>query len=111
MPLSAADPVRTPRTSNRAAPGVGRALADTVVESRTAGIALDAPPGGHRFVVRDGRRLPVGGGTEALGVVNGIEAPWNASAGDYTEVTHGSRHMQATGWDGSGCPVARTLPT
>lgn len=111
VPFSAADPVRTPCTLNQAAPGVGRALADTVVELRTAGIALDAPLGEHQFVVGDGRRLPVGGGTEALGVWNKIEAPWNASAGGYPEVTHGSSHMQAVGWDGSGCPVGRTLLT
>ncbi|MEU9414810.1 penicillin acylase family protein [Streptomyces sp. NPDC048272] len=111
VPFSAADPVRTPRTLNRAAPGIGRALADTVAELRTAGFALDAPLGEHQFVVRDGRRLPVGGGTEALGVWNKIEAPWNASAGGYPEVAHGSSHMQAVGWDGGGCPVARTLLT
>ncbi|WP_329448176.1 penicillin acylase family protein [Streptomyces sp. NBC_01426] len=111
VPFSVADPVRTPHTLNRAAPGVGRALADTVVELRTAGIALDAPLGQHQFVVRDGRKLPVGGGTEALGVWNKIEAPWNAPAGGYPEVAHGSSHMQAVGWDGSGCPVARTLLT
>ncbi|MEV7544338.1 penicillin acylase family protein [Streptomyces sp. NPDC089915] len=111
VPFSAADPVRTPRTLNRAAPGVGRALADTVAELRAAGIALDAPLGEHQFVVRDGRRLPVGGGTEALGVWNKIEAPWNAAAGGYAEVVHGSSHIQAVGWDGSRCPVARTVLT
>ncbi|WP_184792043.1 penicillin acylase family protein [Streptomyces sp. 3211] len=111
VPFSAADPVRTPRTLNRAAPGIGRALADAVAELKAAGIALDAPLGEHQFVVRAGRRLPVGGGTEALGVWNKIEAPWNAAAGGYPEVAHGSSHIQAVGWDGSRCPVARTLLT
>ncbi|MFD9722892.1 penicillin acylase family protein [Streptomyces sp. NPDC059072] len=111
VPFSPADPVRTPRTLNQAAPGIGRALADTVVELKAAGIALDAPLGEHQFVVRDGRRLPVGGGTEALGVWNKIEAPWNAAAGGYPEVVHGSSHIQAVGWDGGRCPVARTLLT
>ncbi|MFD9010155.1 penicillin acylase family protein [Streptomyces sp. NPDC059552] len=111
VPFSAADPVRTPRTLNRAAPGIGRALADAVAELKAAGIALDAPLGEHQFVVRGGRRLPVGGGTEALGVWNKIEAPWNAAAGGYPEVAHGSSHIQAVGWDGSRCPVARTLLT
>ncbi|MGW6871482.1 penicillin acylase family protein [Streptomyces xanthophaeus] len=109
VPFSAADPVGTPRTLNRAAPGVARALADTVVELRAAGIALDAPLGEHQFVVRGGKKLPVGGGTEALGVWNKIEAQWNAAAGGYAEVVHGSSHVQAVGWDGSRCPVARTL--
>ncbi|MFD8636426.1 penicillin acylase family protein [Streptomyces sp. NPDC059533] len=111
VPFSAADPVRTPRTLNQAAPGIGRALADTVVELKAAGIALDAPLGEHQFVVRGGQRLPVGGGTEALGVWNKIEAPWNAAAGGYPEVVHGSSHVQAVGWDGGRCPVARTLLT
>ncbi|MBT2408849.1 penicillin acylase family protein [Streptomyces sp. ISL-87] len=111
VPFSPADPVRTPRTLNQAAPGIGRALADAVAELKAAGIALDAPLGEHQFVVRGGEKLPVGGGTEALGVWNKIEAPWNAAAGGYPEVVHGSSHIQAVGWDGSRCPVARTLLT
>lgn len=111
VPFSAADPVRTPRTLNQAAPGVGRALADTVAELRAAGTALDAPLAEHQYVVRGGERLPVGGGTEALGIWNKIEAPWSAAAGAYPEVVHGSSHIQAVGWDGGRCPVARTLLT
>ncbi|MBT2448277.1 penicillin acylase family protein [Streptomyces sp. ISL-43] len=111
VPFSAADPVATPHTLNQAAPGIGRALADTVTELKAAGIALDAPLGDNQFVVRGGQRLPVGGGTEALGVWNKIEAPWNAAAGGYPEVLHGSSHIQAVGWDGGRCPVARTLLT
>ncbi|MEU6312883.1 penicillin acylase family protein [Streptomyces sp. NPDC047014] len=111
VPFSAADPVRTPRTLNRSAPGIGRALAEAVAELRAAGIALDAPLGEHQFVVRGGRKLPVGGGTEALGVWNKIEARWDAAAGGYAEVVHGSSHIQAVGWNGGPCPVARTLLT
>ncbi|WP_420081732.1 penicillin acylase family protein [Streptomyces sp. JL4002] len=111
VPFSAADPVRTPRTLDRRAPGIGRALADTVAEFGAASIALDAPLGAHQFVVRGGRRFPVGGGTEALGVWNKIEAPWNAAAGGYPEVVHGTSHLQAVGWNGGPCPVARTLLT
>ncbi|MET9962941.1 penicillin acylase family protein [Streptomyces sp. NPDC006326] len=111
VPFSAADPVRTPRTLNPAAPGIGRALADAVAELTAAGIALDAPLGEHQLVVRGGQRLPVSGGTEALGVWNKIEAPWDAAAGGYPEVVHGSSHIQAVGWDGGHCPVARTLLT
>ncbi|MGP3683930.1 penicillin acylase family protein [Streptomyces sp. IBSNAI002] len=111
VPFSATDPVRTPRTLNQAAPGIGRALADAVADLKAAGSALDAPLGEHQFVVRGGTRLPVGGGTEALGVWNKIEAPWNAAAGGYPEVLHGSSHVQAVGWNGGHCPVARTLLT
>ncbi|MEW1613022.1 MULTISPECIES: penicillin acylase family protein [unclassified Streptomyces] len=111
VPFDPADPVRTPRGLNTAAPGLGQALADTVTELRAAGIALDAPLGKHQFVVRKGKRVPVGGGTESLGVWNKIEPVWNPAAGGYTGVSAGSSYIQAVGWNGSRCPVARTLLT
>ncbi|MFF8439123.1 acylase [Streptomyces bacillaris] len=111
VPFDAADPVRTPRGIDTAAPGLSKALADTVTELRAARIALDAPLGKHQFVVRNGKRIPVGGGTESLGVWNKIEPVWNPAAGGYTEVSAGSSYMQAVGWDDSRCPVARTLLT
>ncbi|MEU8678870.1 penicillin acylase family protein [Streptomyces sp. NPDC048560] len=111
VPYSAADPVRTPHTLNTSAPGVTAALADAVTELRTAGMALDAPLGGHQFVVRNGKRIPVGGGTESLGIWNKTEPVWNAAGGGYTEVSAGSSYIQAVGWNGSACPVARTLLT
>lgn len=33
------------------------------------------------------------------------------AAGGYAEVSAGSSYIQAVGWDGSRCPVARTLLT
>lgn len=111
VPFSAADPVRTPNTLDTSVPGFARALADTVTELEAAGIALDAQLETGQFVVRDGRRIPVAGGTESLGVWNKVEMPWNAAAGGYTEVTTGSSYIQAVGWDGGRCPVARTLLT
>ncbi len=111
VPYSAADPVRTPNTLNTDAPGVATALADAVTELRAAGIPLDAKLGDHQFVVRDGERIPVPGGTEALGVWNKIEPVWDAAGGAYTEVAHGSSYLQAVGWNGGSCPVARTLLT
>ncbi|WP_338932859.1 penicillin acylase family protein [Streptomyces netropsis] len=111
VPFSAAAPVTTPNTLNTADPGFAKALADAVGELRAAGIALDAPLGEHQFVVRNGKRIPVSGGTDALGIWNMIEARWDAPRGGYTEVGHGSSYIQAVGFDGSGCPVARTLLT
>lgn len=111
VPFSAADPVATPNTLNTGSPAVAEALRSAVAELRAAGIALDAPLGEHQFVVRNGERHPVHGGTEALGVWNKIEAVWNADGGGYPEVAHGSSHIQAVGWDGGRCPVARTLLT
>ncbi|MFI6642864.1 penicillin acylase family protein [Streptomyces sp. NPDC050504] len=111
VPFDPADPVRTPRGLGAASPLVAKALADAVAELGAAGIALDAPLGAHQFVVRGGTRLPVHGGTESLGVWNKVEPVWNPAGGGYTEVTHGSSHVQAVGWDGGGCPKARTLLT
>ncbi|MGW7366956.1 penicillin acylase family protein [Streptomyces sp. NPDC054841] len=111
VPFSAADPVRTPHTLDTASPGFAKALTDAVAELRAAGTALDAPLGASQFVVRNGKRIPVHGGTEALGVWNKIEPVWNPAGGGYAEVAHGSSHIQAVGWDGGRCPVARTLLT
>ncbi|GGV28938.1 penicillin acylase family protein [Streptomyces spectabilis] len=111
VPFSASDPVRTPRSLNTDAPGFATALADAVAELRAAGIPLDARLGDHQFVVRNGKRLPVHGGTESLGVWNKIEGRWNPAGGGYTEVGSGSSHVQAVGWDASRCPRARTLLT
>ncbi|HEY9417072.1 MAG TPA: penicillin acylase family protein, partial [Pseudonocardia sp.] len=109
VPFSAADPVRTPRTLDTSSAGFAKALTDAVAELRAAGIPLDAPLGAHQFVVRNGARIPVSGGTESLGVWNKTEPVWNAAGGGYTEVAHGTSHVQAVGWNGGRCPVARTL--
>ncbi|MGX6739405.1 penicillin acylase family protein [Streptomyces xantholiticus] len=111
VPFSATDPVATPHTLNTGSPAFAAALRGAVAELRAAGIALDAPLGEHQFVVRDGKRHPVHGGTEALGVWNKIEAVWDGAGGGYREVAHGSSHVQAVGWDGGRCPVARTVLT
>ncbi|MGA4845083.1 penicillin acylase family protein [Streptomyces sp. G5(2025)] len=111
VPFSAADPVRTPHTLDTSAPGFATALADAVAELEAAGIALDAPLGENQYVVRGGKRLPVHGGTESLGVWNKIEPTWDTKAGGYTEVAHGSSHIQAVGWGEDRCPKARTLLT
>ncbi|WP_338693347.1 penicillin acylase family protein [Streptomyces sp. Q6] len=111
VPFDAADPVRTPNTLNTAGPGFATALADAVAELRGARIPLDAKLGEHQFVVRGGERIPVHGGTESLGVWNKVEPVWDPQGGGYTEVAHGSSYIQAVGWDGGRCPVARTLLT
>ncbi|NEA98412.1 penicillin acylase family protein [Streptomyces sp. SID13726] len=111
VPFSAADPVGTPNTLNTDTAAFARTLADTVAELRAAGIALDSRLGEHQFVVRNGKRIPVPGATESLGVWNKVEPVWNPAGGGYTEVTTGSSYIQAVGWDGGRCPVARTLLT
>ncbi|MFD3569142.1 penicillin acylase family protein [Streptomyces sp. NPDC058667] len=109
VPFSPNAPVRTPNTLNTSAPGFAKALTDAAAELRAAGIPLDAPLGAHQFVVRSGQRIPVSGGTESLGIWNKTESVWDAAGGGYVEVAHGTSHVQAVGWDGGRCPVARTL--
>ncbi|WP_329332158.1 penicillin acylase family protein [Streptomyces sp. NBC_00663] len=111
VPFSASDPVGTPNTLNTDSTAFPIALADTVAELRAAGIALNSPLGQHQFVVRNGQRIPVPGGTESLGVWNKVEPVWDTANGGYTEVSTGSSYIQAVGWDGSRCPVAHTLLT
>ncbi|RPF30826.1 penicillin acylase family protein [Streptomyces sp. TLI_185] len=111
VPFSAADPVHTPNTLDTAAPGFATALADTVAELHGSGTPLDARLGDHQYVVRGGERIAIPGGSNRLGVWNVIEPTWDAASGAYTQVPFGSSHLQAVGWDGTGCPVARTLLT
>ncbi|RII14631.1 Aculeacin-A acylase precursor [Streptomyces sp. YIM 130001] len=111
VPFSADDPVGTPHTLNTSAPGFATSLADAVTELEAAGIDLVARLGDHQSVPRGGERVPVGGGTESLGVWNKSEPVWDPSGGGYTDVEHGSSYIQAVGWDGGRCPVARTLLT
>lgn len=108
VPFSAADPIGTPNTLDTANPAVGQALAKAVGELRAAGIALDAPLGDNHYVMRDGERIPVGGGTAGLGVFNSIRGAWNPTAG-YTEMQHGATYLHVVSFDGDRCPDAVTL--
>ncbi|MFI6316189.1 penicillin acylase family protein [Nonomuraea sp. NPDC050556] len=109
VPFSKDDPARTPNTLNTGLPAFAQSLADAVGELRASGIALDALLGDHQVVVRNGKRIPVPGGTESLGVWNKTEPVWDDRSGGYTEVAMGTSYLQAVGFDGSRCPVARTL--
>ncbi len=82
-----------------------------MAELHGSGTPLDARLGDHQYVVRGGERIAIPCGSNRLGVWNVIEPTWDAVSGAYTQVPFGSSHLQAVGWDGSGCPVARTLLT
>ncbi|MFD7416261.1 penicillin acylase family protein [Kitasatospora purpeofusca] len=109
VPFSPTDPLRTPHTLNTASPAVRRALESAVTELRAAGIPADAPWGDTQFVVRAGDRIPLPGGSAELGVWNVLDARWDPAAGGYDEVESGTGYLQAVGWNGSGCPEAKTL--
>ncbi|MFE2728342.1 penicillin acylase family protein [Kitasatospora sp. NPDC059327] len=109
VPFSPADPLRTPHTLNTASPAVPRALEGAVAELRDAGIPPASRWGDSQFVVRHGDRVPIPGGSAELGVWNVIDARWDPAGGGYTEIESGAAYLQAVGWDGTACPVARTL--
>ena len=109
VPFDQADPVRTPNTLDVANPGIGKALADAVGELRAAGVALDAPFGDNHYVVRNGERIPLGGGSPRLGVFNSMGGIWDAANGSYTEIQHGATYLHAVAFDGDRCPDAVTL--
>lgn len=109
-PFDASDPVDTPRDFNTGSWAARKALIDAVDELRKSNIPLDAPLGDHQYVTRNGEKIPLGGGTEDLGVLNKIEAPWTPGKG-YTEVTTGSSYVQVVSFDGDACPDTRTLLT
>ncbi|MFV2176620.1 penicillin acylase family protein [Actinomadura sp. LOL_016] len=109
-PFDVADPVDTPRDFNTGSWAARKALTDAVAELKSSGIPLGAPLGDHQYVTRNGERIPVGGGTEALGVLNKIEATWTPGKG-YTEVRQGSSYVQVVSFDGDRCPDTRTLLT
>lgn len=100
-----ADPVNTPRTLDPSNPWIASALADTVQEFEADGIPLTAPIGDYQFVVRDGHRIPIGGGTDELAVINLIEASSEPNA----EPDNGSGYMHVVSFDGGACPDAVTL--
>ncbi|MYW05262.1 penicillin acylase family protein [Streptomyces sp. SID3343] len=111
VPFAPSDPVVTPHTLDTDSPIFSRALADSVAELDAAGIDAESRWGEHQFVVRDGRRVPIPGGTGNLGVWNVVEADWDPAGGGYPDVSYGTSFVQAVGWDDSACPVARTLLT
>ncbi|HWO67832.1 MAG TPA: penicillin acylase family protein [Umezawaea sp.] len=108
VPFSAADPIGTPNTLNTDLPAIGAALTAAVGELRAAGIPMNAPLGDNQYVVRNGERIPIDGGTAGLGVFNSIRGPWDPAKG-YTEMQHGATYLHVVSFDGDGCPDASTL--
>jgi acyl-homoserine-lactone acylase len=107
VPFDPADPVHTPRTLNTDRPELPVALADAVTMMTARGIPLDAPLGDYQYVVRNGERIPIGGGSGRTGVVNNIEAVRR----DPAEVRWGSSYTFVTAFDGDRCPDTATLMT
>lgn len=109
VPFDVANPTTTPNTLDTANPNMGKALVDAVGELRAAGVAVDAPFGEHHYVVRNGERIPIGGGSPRLGVFNSMGGVWDPATASYTEMQHGATYLHAVAFDGDRCPDAATL--
>jgi len=97
VPFDPADPVNTPRDLDpQNNPAVLQAIAAAVTKLRAADIALDARLGDLQYVTRNGERIPMHGGTNASGLFNIVNAPFNAAAGGYPDVTAGASWIQAS---------------
>jgi acyl-homoserine-lactone acylase len=105
VPFDPADPVHTPRTLDGENPLIARALADAIQELESAGIPLSATLGDHQYVVRRGKRIPIGGGTDELGVMNSL----TMALDDPDQAPYGSGYMHVVAFDGTACPDAVTL--
>jgi acyl-homoserine-lactone acylase len=107
QPFNSAEPVSTPSGLNAANPLVGRALADAVQDLRSARIPLNAPLGNYQYVVRAGKRIPLGGGPgDPYGVFDAINNSWVATRG-YPGVPDGSSFIAVMGFQRHGCPVSQ----
>jgi acyl-homoserine-lactone acylase len=105
VPFDPADPVHTPNTLDAENPLIARALADAIQELEDAKIPLSAALGDHQYVVRRGERIPIGGGTDELGVMNALTMALDAP----DESPYGSGYMHVVAFDGTACPDAVTL--
>jgi acyl-homoserine-lactone acylase len=78
-----------------------------VLELSSAAIQPDALLGDYQGVTRAGKRIPLGGGTDVLGVVNLLDSPFSADG--FSEDWNGSGYMHVVAFDGTRCPDAVTL--
>ncbi|MCP3801881.1 penicillin acylase family protein [Allokutzneria sp. A3M-2-11 16] len=108
VPFDLAKPITTPNTLNTDHPDVAKALAHAVAELRAANIPVNAPWGDNHYVVRNGERIPIGGGQNRWGVFNSISGTWDPAKG-YTEMVHGATYLHALSFNNSSCPDSATL--
>lgn len=110
VPFDVKDPVHTPNTLDTGDTEIRKALTDAVAELTAAKIPLDAPYGDNHYVVRNGKKIPLGGGAAGRGVYDSLGGPWDPAAG-HTEFTHGGTYLHVVAFNGTGCPDTTTLLT
>ena len=109
--FDANDAVHTPNGVNTADPEVPQALGDAINDLQSAKLPLDVAVGKAQYVVKNGKRYPIHGGTgDPNGDFNAIWTTWVAGKG-LTQPDGGSSFVQVVTWHGGACPDARTILT
>ncbi|HJP66677.1 MAG TPA: penicillin acylase family protein, partial [Actinomycetota bacterium] len=111
-PFDPSDPVHTPYGLDTTNPIVRLALGDAIADLSGADIPLDAAVGAVQGVTRNGRFIPIHGGTgDPHGDFNAIDAEFDPGQG-FADVDYGSSFIQVVTWrDGDSCLDAATILT
>jgi len=110
-PFDSSDPVHTPNGLNTNDPEVSFALGDAIDDLRSAKLPLDVAVGRVQFIVKNGVRYPIHGGTgDPNGDFNAIWDTWVDGKG-LTQPDGGSSFVQVVTWTNGPCPNARTILT
>lgn len=107
VPFDPDRPVTTPRTLDTEKLVVRTALGDALNELRSAGIPLSAALGARQYVTHHGKRIPIPGADEPLGVLNMIVGE-PGDAGNPV-IVHGSSFIQLVTFDSGTCPKSQSL--
>jgi acyl-homoserine-lactone acylase len=110
-PFLAGNPVQTPSGLDTANPAVRTALGDAIRRLHRARLPLDAPPSAVQFVTYHGRHIPVPGGPGGTDGIYNVIGEGSEPGDSPTAPDFGSSFIQLTTWNGTGCPVGRSILT
>ena len=109
--FDSSNPVNTPSGLNTSDPSVATALGDAIQDLQNAKMPLDVVQGKVQFIVKNGVKYPIPGGTgDPNGDFNAIWTTWVDGVG-LTQPTGGSSFVQVVTWGSGACPNARTILT
>ena len=115
VPFDVDDPVHTPRGLKiddvATQEYIVASLTQAVASLTDAGIALDAKWGDVQFVMRNGDKIGIPGGSGRQGMFSVITARFDADQGGYNPITHGNSYIQTVTWDEDGTPNAKAIIT
>jgi acyl-homoserine-lactone acylase len=86
-------------------------LQEAVASLNDAGIPLNAKWGDVQFVLRNGEKIGIPGGSGGQGMFSVITSRFDADKGGYNPITHGNSYIQAVTWNDDGTPNAKAILT